>query len=187
MMAGFDPHSVCARCCDKKKGQDPCVEKPDSVCVRCNALSPEHLAQLSTPSYKLKKEKQEAKSSIPSREPSTDTLSPTLVDPALVSVVGVVDGQSTSRSPGLSAPPEKKRKSDSKKSSASKSVKPDKAVKTTTSWPQASSSTDQEKSASNQSVSSTDSRITELNQKWSDQFNWLEATDLRIRLSLQSK
>ena len=87
MMAGFDPHSVCARCRDKKKGQDPCVEKPHSVCVHCNALSPEQLAQLSTPSYKLKKEKQEAKSSTPSREPSTDTLSPTLVDPALVSVV----------------------------------------------------------------------------------------------------
>ena len=123
MMAGFDPHSYCARCRDKKKGQDPCVEKPDSACMHCNALSPEQLAQLSTPSYKLKKEKREARST-PSKEPSTeDTLSPTLVDPALVSVVGVVDGQSTSRSPGLSAPPEKKRKSDSKKSSTSKSVK----------------------------------------------------------------
>ena len=106
MMAGFDPHSYCARCRDKKKGQDPCVEKPDSACTHCNALSPEQLAQLSTSSYKLKKEKREARST-PSKEPSTeDTLSPTLVDPALVSVVGVVDGQSTSRSPGLSAPPE---------------------------------------------------------------------------------
>ena len=55
MMAGFDPHSYCAWCRDKKKGQDPCVEKPDSVCTHCNALSPEQLAQLSTPSYKLKK------------------------------------------------------------------------------------------------------------------------------------
>ena len=34
MMAGFDPHSVCARCRDKKKGKDPCVEKPDSDCMR---------------------------------------------------------------------------------------------------------------------------------------------------------
>ena len=56
-MAGFDPHSYCACCRDKKKGQDPCVEKPDSVCTHCNALSPEQLAQLSTPSYKLKKER----------------------------------------------------------------------------------------------------------------------------------
>ena len=174
IMAGFDPHSYCARCRDKKKGQDPCVEKPDSACTHCNALSPEQLAQLSTPSYKLKKEKLEARST-PSKEPSTeDTLSPTLVDPALVSVVGVVDGQSTSRSPGLSAPPEKKRKLDSKKSSTSKSVKSDKAVKTSTSRPPASTST--EKSASDRpSSSSTDSRFTELDQKWLDRFNRLEA------------
>ena len=174
MMAGFDPHSYCARSHDKKKGQDPCVEKPDSLCTHCNALSPKQLAQLSTPSYKLKKEKREARST-PSKEPSTeDTLSPTLVDPALLSEVGVVDGQSTSRSPGLSAPPEKKRKSDSKKSSTSKSVKSDKAVKTSTSRPPASTSTD--KSASDRpSSSSTDSRFTELDQKWSDRFNRLEA------------
>ena len=30
LMAGFDTHS-CARCRDKGKGKDPCVEKPDSV------------------------------------------------------------------------------------------------------------------------------------------------------------
>ena len=48
-------------------------------------------------------------------------------------------------------------------------------MKTTTSRPPASSSTDQEKSASNRPVSSTDSRITELDQKWLDWFNWLEA------------
>ena len=165
MMAGFDPHSHCARCRDKKKGKDPCVEKPDSACKLCDSLSPEQLAQLSTPSYKLKKEKREARST-PSKEPSTeDTLSPSLVDPSLVTVVGVVDGQSTSGSPALSAPPpEKKKKTDSKKSS-SKSVKSDKAVKPTT-----------VKSASDRpSSSSTDSRLTNLDQKWSDRFNRLEA------------
>ena len=165
MMAGFDPHSHCARCHDKKKGKDPCVEKPDSACKLCDSLSPEQLAQLSTPSYKLKKEKREARST-PSKEPSAeDTLSPSLVDPSLVTVVGVVDGQSTSGSPALSAPPpEKKKKTESKKSS-SKSVKADKAVKPTT-----------DKSASDRpSSSSTDSRITDLDQKWSDRFNRLEA------------
>ena len=30
MMAGFDLHSVCAHCRDKK-GKDPCVEKPDGM------------------------------------------------------------------------------------------------------------------------------------------------------------
>ena len=82
-----------------------------------------------------------------------------------MTVVGAVDGQSTSGSPALSAPPpEKKKKMDSKKSS-SKSVKSDKAVKSTT-----------DKSASDRpSSSSTDSRITDLDQKWSDRFNRLEA------------
>ena len=28
MMAGFDLHGVCTRCRDKKKGKDPCVERP---------------------------------------------------------------------------------------------------------------------------------------------------------------
>ena len=67
MMAGFDPHTVCARCRDKKKGKDPCVEKEGASCHHCNALTPEQLAQLSTPSYKLKKEKRDMKSSTPSR------------------------------------------------------------------------------------------------------------------------
>ena len=112
MMAGFDLHSVCAHCRDKKKGQDPCVEKPGSVCHHCNALTPEQLSQLSTPTYKMKKEKRELKSSTPAKNPpsSDTTLSPTLVDLALVSVVGVVDGQSTSGSPGLSEQPAEKRK-----------------------------------------------------------------------------
>ena len=83
MMAGFDLHSVCARCRDKKKGKDPCVEVPPSFCSHCDSLSAEQKAQLSTPSYKIKKEKRDAKSSTPIKDP--DTLSPTLVDPALVS------------------------------------------------------------------------------------------------------
>ena len=91
LMAGFDLHSVCARCRDKKKGKDPCVEKPDSECQHCKVLTVEQLAQLSTPSYKLKKEKQD-KSVTPSKDPlSSVTLSPTLVDPARVSVIRAVD------------------------------------------------------------------------------------------------
>ena len=92
MMAGFDQHSVCARCHDRKKGSDPCVETSPAACMHCDSLFAEQKEQLSTPSYKLKKEKRDAKSSTPAKD--IDTLSPTLVDPALVSVVGVVDGQS---------------------------------------------------------------------------------------------
>ena len=170
MMAGFDQHSVCARCRDRKKGSDPCVETPPAACIHCDSLSSEQKEQLSTPSYKLKKEKREAKSSTPAKD--IDTLSPTLVDLALVSVVGVVDGQSFY---GLSGPVEKKKKLDKKvdkKSSSSvKSVKSDKSVKSSSSRPPATSPTDQGK----YTTSSTNTRISDLDKKWSDRFNRLEA------------
>ena len=51
MMAGFDLHSFCARCRDKKKGKDPCVEKPNVECQLCKALTPE---QASGPISKLR-------------------------------------------------------------------------------------------------------------------------------------
>ena len=139
MMAGFNLHSVCARCRHKKKSADPCIGTPPATCSHCDALTAEQKAQLSTPSYKLKKEKKEAKLSTPAK--ASDTLSPTLVDPALVSVVGVVDGQTTS---GLSGPAEKKKKTESKKSSSStsKSTKPEKSVKSSSHRP-SSSATDQ--------------------------------------------
>ena len=143
MMAGFDFHTVCARCRDKKKGQDPCVEKPGSDCLHCNSLTPEQLAQLSTPSYKIKKERRVLQSSTPAKNPqaSDAMLSPTLVDPALVEVE---DGQSTSRLPGLSEQPvEKKKKKHEKKVTSSKSVKPEKSGKSTSRRPSSSDSTDQ--------------------------------------------
>ena len=82
MMAGFDQHSVCALCHDRKKGSDPCVETPPAACVHCDCRTERTTFH---PSYKLKKEKRDAKSSTPAKD--IDTLSPTLVDPALVSVV----------------------------------------------------------------------------------------------------
>ena len=152
MMAGFDLHSFCAHCRDKKKGKDPCVEKPNVECQLCKALTPEQASQLATPSYKLKKEKRDKVESTPSKDPSSSTsvtLSPTLVDPARVSVIRAVDGQDT----GLSAQPaEKKKKVEEKK----KSVKP-------------------KPSTSTAAAVSTDQKFQELDQKWSDRFNRLEA------------
>ena len=150
MMAGFDFHGFCARCRDKKKGKDPCVEKPGSDCQHCKALTPEQLTQLSTPSYKLK-EKRDKADTTPSKNDSTTkvTLSPTLVDLARVSVIRAVDGQDT----GLSAQPAKKK---TKVEDKKKSVK-------------------SKPSASRQAAVSTDQRFNELDQKWSDQFNRLEA------------
>ena len=151
MMAGFYLHGFCARCRDKKKGKDPCDEKPGSDCQHCKSLTPEQLTQLSTPSNKLKKEKRDKADTTPSKNASTTkvTLSPTLVDLARVSVIRAVDGQDT----GLSAQPaEKKKKVEDKK----KSVK-------------------SKPSASRPAAVSTNQRFNELDQKWSDRFNRLEA------------
>ena len=138
MMAGFDLHSVCAWCRDKKEGSDPCIQTPPAPCSHYDAFTLEQRAQLSTPSYKIKKEKREAKSSTPAKD--SDSLSPTLVDPALVSVVGVVDVQGTSGASGLSGSDEKKKKVEKKtdkksSTSSAKSVKSDKPVKSTSSQP----------------------------------------------------
>ena len=156
MMAGFGLPSVCAQCHDTKKGKDPCVEKPESDFQHCKVVTPEKLAQLSTPSYKLKKEKRDKSDTTPSKNPSSTSstsvvLSPTLVDLARVSVIRAVDGQDT----GLSAQPaEKKNKVEEKK----KSVKSKSASST-----------------SRPAAVSTDQRFKELDQKWSDRFNWLGA------------
>ena len=159
MMAGFDTHAVCARCRDKKKGSDPCVETPPKPCSHCDSLSPQQLAQLSTPSYQLKKEKKKD-SNLAS--PAQDTLSLTLIDPNLVSVVGVVDGQSS----GLSGPAEKKVKKTEKaeaKKSSSRSAKSSKPVKASSSGQGPSTDT------------STDLALSELDKKWSERLNKLEA------------
>ena len=54
IMAGFDKHAHCARCRDRMKGTDPCVNKED--CPHCDVLTAEQKLQLSTPSYQNKKE-----------------------------------------------------------------------------------------------------------------------------------
>ena len=129
LMDGFDTHSCCVRCYDKGTGPDPCVEKLEysDFSFRSILTSDQH-AQLSTPSYKLKKEKRDSKktdkTATPIKEPK-DTLSPSLVDPSLVSVV---DGQGTVQFPGLSAPAEKRKKVEKETASTSKSVK-DKTTK----------------------------------------------------------
>ena len=60
-MASFNGHVFCARCRDKKKGEDPYVKSPESEYNFCIVLTPNQVAQLSTPSYRLKNEKREAK------------------------------------------------------------------------------------------------------------------------------
>ena len=149
-MASFDRHVFCARCRDKGKGEEPCVaDKDTSDCSLCNSLTPEQRIQLATPSYKIKKEKREAKRA----ESSNPTTEDTLVDPSSVEVIGVVGDSQSSQVD--SAPPEKKTKKDKLPSKSKKPVE----------------------------SSSTDSKISELDQKWSERFNRIEA--LLLSKSLQ--
>ena len=84
-MASFDGHSFCARCRDKGKGEEPCISNKETTdCKFCNSLTPEQRMQLATPSYKIKKEKREAKRA--DSNPADDS---SLVDPATVSVRAV--------------------------------------------------------------------------------------------------
>ena len=80
-MASFDKHSKCARCRDKGLGEDPCVKH--LACEFCDLLTPEQLLQLSTPTYKIHKEKQKPKE--------------VLVDPSTVTVVSQADQEGTDR------------------------------------------------------------------------------------------
>ena len=133
-MASFDGHSLCARCRGKGKGTEPCItNKETSDCNLCNLLTPEQWAQISTPSYKLKKEKREAKH----LDSSTLTNDSSLVDPSTVSVIGVVSDAKPDKSPVL--PPEKKLKKDKaptkpKKEKASTSTSVDRIPELDQKW-----------------------------------------------------
>ena len=95
-MANFHNHSFCARCREKGKGSGPCISHND--CSACNSLIEEQRLQLSTPSYRLKKEKRELKKSTDT--PKKDSDSSSIIHPSSVTVVGAVDGQGMVQSPG---------------------------------------------------------------------------------------
>ena len=106
-MAGFDSLSKCARCRYKGLGDDPCVLKKE--CVICKGFTPEQTLQLTTPTYRDRKEKKTTSNSMTSS-------TPTLVDPAHVGVLGKVE-----KVKGVQSTPTKKTKrSESPKPSASK-------------------------------------------------------------------
>ena len=123
-------------------------------CNSCNLLTEEQRLQLSTPSYRLKKEKRDLKKS---DTPKQDSSSSSLIDPYSVTVVGAVDAQGILQSPGSSSG--KGQKTDS--SSKPKDLKP-KAEKPS-------------KSSSKSHKSSVDSKVDDLDQKWADRFNRVEA------------
>ena len=73
IMAGFDGHKKCVRCRDKKFGDDPCVK--DQVCSVCDSFTDLQRSMLSTPKYKIRKDKKPG----------------LLVSPSKVTIVGVVN------------------------------------------------------------------------------------------------
>ena len=107
-MADFDTHSKCACCRDKGLGDDPCVQKKE--CIVCKGFTPEQVLQLATPAYRDRKEK---KTSSATSASST----PTLVDPAHVSVLGKVEKVKAVQSTPTT---KKTKRSESPKPSASK-------------------------------------------------------------------
>ena len=121
-------------------------------------MSEDQRLQLSTPSYRLKKEKRDLKKSADT--PNKDSSSSSLIDPSSVMVVGVVDDQGIVKSPGSSSDKKKKNNQPDKPHSSKDS-------KTSADKPS--------KSLTNTHRSSPDTRIEELDQKWSERFNRLEA------------
>ena len=154
IMAGFDSHNFCARCREKGKGSDPCISHND--CNACNSLTEEQHTQLSTPSYRLKTEKRDSKKTA---ETPKQVASSSLIDPSSVTVVGVVDDQGIVKSPGSSSEKKKKASVDKPNPQTSKEPSADKPSK----------------SLSKSHKSSQDSKIDQLDQKWSERFNRLEA------------
>ena len=104
LMAKFDTHSFCVRCRDKCKGPDPSVSKSD--CQACDVLTEDQRIQLSTPGYRLKKEKRELKKLSDTPQKNSDSSS--LIDPSSVMIVGAVDDQGMLQSPGSGSGSEKK-------------------------------------------------------------------------------
>ena len=88
-----------------------CKKTQASNCKICNAFSEEQRLQLATPSYRIKKEKREAKKL--EATPTKD--SEELIDPSSVSVIGPVEKPSTSKPTVEAPPPDKKVKKDSRK------------------------------------------------------------------------
>ena len=153
IIASFDSHCFCARCREKGKGSDPCISHLD--CNACNSLTEEQRIQLSTPSYRLKKEKRDSKKV--SDTPKQDSSS-SLIDPSTVTVVGAVDDHGIVKCPGSSSDKKKKQNVDKPKAQTSKDSKADKPSKSL-----------------KPTKSSQDSRFDQLDQKWSERFNRLEA------------
>ena len=97
---------------DKGVGDDPCVLKKE--CDVCKGFTPEQIQQLSTPTYRERRDKKATASSS----------APTLVDPAHVSVLGKVEKVKASQPQSTPTTAKKTKRIESPKPSASKKKSP---------------------------------------------------------------
>ena len=81
IMAVFDSHEKCARCRDKRLGEDNCVL--DKPCPICDSFTDAQKELLATPSYRIRKDKK----------------SGLLLSPKDVTVISSVDTEPTFQSP----------------------------------------------------------------------------------------
>ena len=81
IMATFDSHDKCARCRDKRIGEDNCVL--DKPCPICDGFTDTQRGLLATPSYRIRKDKKAG----------------LLVSPKEVTVISSVDMEPTFQSP----------------------------------------------------------------------------------------
>ena len=110
-MAVFNQHNRCARCRRKGQDNDPCVKNLD--CNFCNVLTSDQRAQLSTPTYKARKEKKAYKLAA----------SPSEGDTSSVRVLGQVNKSGNVVEKEVQLPPEKKNSTSSKNKKKSTSSK----------------------------------------------------------------
>ena len=102
-------------------GDNPCVKKLD--CQICKAFTPAQIQQLSTPTYKSRKECEQKKAVTDSPTSAT----PTLVDPSEVTLLGRVHNERAASVEFTPAGKKKKRSDNSPKSSKRKSSSKPKA------------------------------------------------------------
>ena len=115
LMAGFDKHVHCTRSTDKTKGTDPCVNKEDLP--NCDILTSEAV----TVHAFLPKEKnvKTVMADKPTTSEKSEDASDTLVDPSLVSVIGVATTDKKAvKSPERASSREKSKKKHSPKKSS---------------------------------------------------------------------
>ena len=179
IMAGYDKHKVCARCRDKKKGEDNCVK--DLPCISCDVLMEEQKVKLATPQYQKKKEKREAK--------AAEESSSTLVDPSTVSVIGLSKDNNSVSSEEMSTTPAGAKVKKITKSSEEMSTTPagakvrkeDKAPDSRVA--KGKSSKKKHASPEKTATASTDSKLEAMDLKWAERFSRLEALFLSKSLS----